>query len=131
MDRRALFGLAAVALAAAPARAAPSGGSSAPADAYVPLATLTATIVRNDGRRGVMSVEAGVDVADAALRERAVLSVPRLRAALSAIIQRTGAGLLPGHPPDIDRLSRELQAAADQVLGRAGARVLLGTVMVS
>jgi hypothetical protein len=31
----------------------------------------------------------------------------------------------------VDRLSRELQAATDRVLGRAGARLLLGTVMVA
>lgn len=131
MDRRALLGLAAVAAIATPARAGPGGGSGAPANAYVPLATLTASVTRPGGQRGVMSVEAGVDVANEALRARAVQSVPRLRAAFNSVVQRNAAVLLPGRAPNIDQLGRELQAAADQVMGRAGARVLLGTVMVS
>lgn len=107
------------------------GGGGGAAATYVRLATVTATVSRRDGRNGVMSVETGVDVADAALRTRATQSAPRLRAAYNQIVQRTAAGLLPGAPPNVDRLARELQAATDQTLGRAGARLLLGTVMIA
>jgi hypothetical protein len=122
MERRALIGL-------KPRRTA---GPDAPpsTNSYIRLATATGTVVRSDGRRGVMSVELGVDVADAALRTRAEQSQPRLNAAYGAVIQRTAQGLLPAAVPDIDLLARTLQAATDRVLGRAGARVLLGTVMV-
>ena len=41
-----------------------------------------------------------------------------------------GERLLPGAPPDVEWLSRALQAATDRVLGKAGAKLLLGTVMV-
>ena len=77
-----------------------------------------------------MTVEAGVDVPDEALRTRAQQATPRLRAAWNTVVQRNAASLLPGTPPDVERLSRELQAATNTVLGRAGGRVLLGTVMV-
>lgn len=131
MQRRALFGLAVAATAAAataPARAS-SGGGAASADTYVRLPIVTASILHADGRRGVLSVETGVDAPDAALRLRVQQSAPRLRAAFNTVAQRFGAGLRPGVAPDVDRLAADLQTAADAALGRTGARVLLGTVM--
>lgn len=124
MDRRALIGLS----KPGPAKTSGGGGGGA-ANAYLPLPTITATVTRPGGRRGVFSVETGVDVADAALRLRAEQSAPRLRAAYAEVCQRTAQSMLPGAPPDILALSRDLQAATDRVLGRAGARLLLGTVM--
>ena len=134
MDRRALFALAPAAvglltLVAAPARAS-SGGGAATTSSYVRMATVTATTVRAGGRRGVMTVETGIDVPDAELRAHAEQAAPRLRAAYNAVVQRTASALLPGAVPDVDRLSRELQAATRATLGRRGATLLLGTVMV-
>lgn len=124
MERRSLLGL-------TPLKTSGGGGGGGSGDAtFVRFPTVTGTVTRADGRRGVMTIETGVDVADAALRTRAQQSAPRLRAAYNTVVQRTAAMLLPGAPPDIDRLARELQAVTDQTLGRAGARVLLGTVMV-
>ncbi|MGO4687509.1 Tat pathway signal protein [Brevundimonas sp. 2YAF1] len=138
MDRRALIGLAALGTALAAAEAAEASdnsegkgeGGGAPASAYIPLPTATATILRRDGRRGVMTVEVGVDVAHAALRTRADQSRPRLSAAYNEVIRLAGERLLPGAPPDVEWLSRALQAATDRVLGKPGAKLLLGTVMV-
>ena len=132
MDRRALLGLAAVvtpALVPAVARASSSGGASASPDSYFRLPVVTASMLHANGRRGVLSIETGLDVPDAALRTRAQQSAPRLRAAFNATAQRFAASLRPGLPPDIDQLASALQAAADTALGRPGARVLLGTVM--
>lgn len=122
MDRRDLLGL-------KPLKTS-GGGSGGGQSTYVRFPTVTANVTRNDGRRGVMTVETGVDVADAALRTRAERSAPRLRAAYNTVVQRSAQALLPGYPPNIDRLAQELQAATDATLGRTGARLLLGTVMV-
>lgn len=133
MDRRALIGLAALTTALVAAEAEASGKSSgggAPANAYIPLPTATATILRRDGRRGVMTVEVGVDVTDEALRTRADQSRPRLSAAYNEVIRLAGERILPGAAPDVEWLSRALQAATDRVLGKPGAKLLLGTVMV-
>ncbi len=133
MDRRALFALAPAALGLLATEAVaggPSGGGSASAATFVRFPTITGTSARPGGRRGVMTVETGVDVPDAALRLRAEQSAPRLREAFNAVVQRNASLLLPGAPPNIDVLSRELQAATDRVLGRTGAKLLLGTVMV-
>lgn len=121
MERRAFLGLKAAKTG--------GGGSSAAANTYIRLPTTTAAVMRTNGQRGVLSIEAGVDVADAALRGRAQQSVPRLRDAWSVEAQRFAAVLRPGAPPDVEALGRALQSATDRVLGRAGARVLLGTVM--
>ena len=129
MDRRALFGLAAAALAPTVARASSGGGGSASAESYIRLPTVTASIVQGDGRRGVLSIEIGVDVPDPANRARTQQSLPRLRAAFNTAAQQFAARLRPGWPPDIDQLASALQGAADGALGRSGARVLLGTVM--
>ena len=131
MDRRALLGLAAVAAAAAPAKASSGGGeeSSSSGGAYMRLPVVTATLMLANGRRGVLSIETGVDVPDAALRARAQASGPRLRSAYNEAAQRFANGMRPGMAPDIDQLSAVLQAATDAALGRSGARLLLGTVM--
>ncbi|WP_125255375.1 Tat pathway signal protein [Brevundimonas fluminis] len=121
MDRRALLGL--------PRDLAGGRGGGGPAT-YVRLSTVTANARRAGGGSGVMTVETGVDVPDAALRTRATQSAPRLRAAYNGVVQRAASALLPGAPPDVDRLARELQSETDRILGRAGARVLLGTVMI-
>ncbi len=91
---------------------------------------VTATILRTGGRRGVMTVETGVDVADAALHSRAAHSAPRLRAAYNIVVQRAAGAMLPGTAPNVDRLVTQLQAATDATLGRPGAKLLIGTVMV-
>ena len=107
-----------------------NGGEGGGQASYVRLSTVTANVRRSGARPGMMTVETGVDVPDAALRGRATQSAPRLRAAYNEVVAAFAAALLPGAPPDVDRLARDLQAATDRVMGRAGARLLLGTVMV-
>jgi len=128
MDRRALLGLAAAASAAAPARA--SSDKAAPQPSYLRLPTVTANVRRHGGGRGTMTVETGLDTPDAALRARVAQSQPRLRAAYAAVVQQAANALLPGAPPDVERLVAQLQAATDRTVGRPGARLLIGTVMV-
>jgi hypothetical protein len=132
MKRRDLFTLS-LALAAIPAVAVAGGPSGGGGDqpSYTRMATLTATLIRSNGRRGVLSVEAGIDVPDEDMRTRAIQAVPRLRAAYADILRNFGAALRPAEVPDADRLARELQAITDETLGRGGARLLLGTILTS
>jgi flagellar basal body-associated protein FliL len=124
MDRRDLLGLKARLLRT-------SEGGAAPQASYLRLPTITANVIRPGGRRGVMTVETGIDTADTALRARVAQSAPRLRAAYAAVVQQSANTLLPGAPPDVERLVAQLQAATNTVMGRAGARLLIGTVMVA
>lgn len=131
MDRRALLGLAAVAVSASAAPASAGGAdTAAPQATFTRLPTATGNVVGANGRRAVMSVELGLDIADAALRARATQSAPRLRAAYNTVVQRVASTTLPGMAPDVERLVAQLQAATNATLGRSGARLLIGTVMV-
>ena len=125
MDRRALLGL-----KTQPLRTGGGGGGAAAQASYLRLPTVTANVMRSGGRRGVMTVETGIDTPDAALRTRVAQSAPRLRAAYAAVVRQAATGLLPGAAPDVERLVAQLQAATDRTLGRRGARLLIGTVMV-
>ena len=100
-------------------------------ESYLQIETLTAFTLRPGGRRGVLTVDCGLDVPDPRLRDRAELMLPRLRAAYVQAVQVYAGGLTPGLPPNPDYLARALQRATDQILGRAGARVLMGAVMVN
>jgi hypothetical protein len=115
------------ATAAPPAGEKKKGGGIS----FIQFQPLTATIFRPDGRRGVMTVEAGVDVPDGGLRARADISQPRLRAAYVQFLQTYAGGLSPGAPPDADYIARSLQTQTNEVLGRPGARLLIGTILIN
>ena len=98
---------------------------------YIQINTLTGATNRSGGRRGVLTVECGLDVPDQKLHDRAYQSLPRLRAAYVQVLQTYAAGLPPGSPPNVEFIASELQRQTDQVLGRPGARLLLGAVLVN
>lgn len=138
---RKLFALsiAACLLAGAPAHAGGGeGGGEAhgqtkttDAQSFVALPPLSATV--SDGFRisGILQVEAGLEIPDAALRAKAEHLSPRLNDAyMSALTAYAGGAYSPGQVPDADKIARMLQTATDQVLGDDGAHVLLGMVMV-
>jgi len=102
------------------------GGAS-----FIELPPLSATIVRPDGHRGVMTVDVGIDVRDAALHARAAQSTPMLVAAYAEVVRNYAAGLPPRGAPNADYLSLRLQRATDMTLGRPGAVLLLGNVLVN
>ncbi|MCO8030982.1 Tat pathway signal protein [Brevundimonas diminuta] len=130
MDRRHLIGLTLSAWTLAGAAQASPDKSGGGKGGYLSLPTATATVLRRDGRRGVMTVETGLDIADGALMERARLSQPRLSAAYNEIVRIAAERLLPDAPPNVEWLVVALQHATDAILGKPGAKLLLGTVMV-
>jgi len=100
-------------------------------DSYLPFAPLTGATNRSGGRRGVLSVQCALDVKDPALRQKADASLPRLRAAYLQIVLAYAAGLPAGAPPNVELIGASLQRQTDQILGRPGAKLLLGTVLVN
>lgn len=133
MNRRGLLALLALAAAAPlPALADEDGKKKKVGGVtYIPIDTLTGATTKPDGRRGVMTVECGLDVPDGGLRARANSVLPRLRAAYVQTVMTYAAGLPPGAAPNADFLAMSLQRETDGVLGRAGARVLLGAMLVN
>ena len=98
---------------------------------YVQFDTLTATIVRPDGRRGVMTVDIGIDAPDSGVHSKVVLWQPRLRAAFVQWIVSYAAGLGAGAPPNADYIAISLQREVDRALGVPGAKALLGAILVN
>jgi hypothetical protein len=131
MDRRSFLALTLTAALPTFARAEEDEKKKAGGATYIQINTLTGTTNRSGGRRGVLTVECGLDVPDEKLRKFARLSLPRLRAAYVQVVQTYAAGLPSGSPPGVDFIARELQRQTDQVLGRPGARLLLGAVLVN
>ena len=86
---------------------------------------------RPDGRRGVLTVEAGIDVPDERLRDRASISQPRLRAAYVQFLEIYAGGLPPGAPPNADYVAQQLQLQTNKVLGQPGAKLLIGTILIN
>ncbi|HEY2358384.1 MAG TPA: Tat pathway signal protein [Phenylobacterium sp.] len=103
-----------------------SGGVS-----YVPIDTLTGTTTKPGGKRGVLSVECGLDIPDVKLRDRALISMPRLRAAYVQVVMTYAGGLPAGAEPNADFIALSLQRQTDLVLGNPGARVLVGAIMAN
>lgn len=135
MDRRlalaALVALVPTAALAPPAMA--SGGEKKKGGglSYIQIQALTASIYRRNGSRGVMTMEIGVDVANDQLRDLASASVPRLRAAYAQVLQIYANGLPAATAPDADYLAAKFQRETDRILGKPGAKLLVGTILIN
>ena len=102
------------------------GGAS-----FIQIQTLTATATRQNGRRGVVTVEVGLDIKDTVLHDRVDASQPRLRAAYVQILQAYLYGLPPGSQPDADYIGQVLQRETDRIMVRRGAKLLVGSILVN
>ncbi len=122
----ALFGLAPAAALADEKQKKKSGG-----DNYIPLNPLTATTNKGGGRRGVLSVDCGLQVDDPKLRDFADKSLPRLRAAYVQAMQIYAAGLPPGTEPNAELIAQELQRQTNLILKRPGAKLLIGAIVAN
>lgn len=130
MDRRRLLALIALSpglMAAAPKDEKKKGGGPS----FLQINTLTASVMRASGRRGVLTVESGLDIPDAKLRAKADSVLPRIRAAFVQSLQIYASGIAPGSIPNAEILTQRLQRETDRVLGQPGARVLIGTLLIS
>ena len=100
-------------------------------ESWVSVDPMTVLIVQDDMLRGKVSVAFGMDVLDPALRGKAELLMPRLQDAwLMGLNHYAATYLRPQRPANIDDFSRELQSTADKVLGKPGAKVLMGSVII-
>ena len=100
-------------------------------EAYLPIDPITGTTNKGGGRRGVLSVDCGLQIEDPKLRAFADASMPRLRAAYVQSVQTYAAGMAPGTEPNVDFLIQTLQRQTDLVLKRPGAKFLIGAVVAN
>ena len=74
---------------------------------------------------------AGGGPPDPALRAYATSAQPRLQAAYNQFLSTYMSGITPGAPPNADYLVSQLQRLTDQVLGKPGARFLVGSILMN
>jgi len=135
--RCALLALTGLAVTAGFGRAAPASASEDGTKkkggglSYIQLEALTAALSLSNGRRQVLSVECGLDVPDPVLHTRAVQSTLILRDAYLRWLTVYAQSLTPMAVPNPDAIETELQRETNSILGRPGARLLVGTVMVN
>lgn len=99
---------------------------------YVRMDPVMSAVRGTDGRvRGLLHVEMGLEAADPELRALIGQRQGRLRDAyVSAMAIHAAEARDDRGPPDVERLSGLLQSATDRALGRTGATVMLGMVMI-
>ena len=129
--RKILILFTAVALAAASPAAAAGAKKKGGGQSFLQMPPSAVTVTRPDGGRGVLVVETGLDVKDPGLHARADALTPRLRDAYVAALQAQANGLAPGSPPHADRVAVALQRETDRVLGKSGARLLIGNIILN
>lgn len=101
-------------------------------ESYVPLDPIIAAVQADMRLRGVIHIELGLNAQDPRLRRQIEARMPHLRNAYnSTIAVYTGVHYSFGELPDADMISRMLQRATNETLGREDAQVLLGMVMIN
>ena len=129
MRRSVLTVLIVLALAAPLGAHAEGGKKTKPT--YLPLETLAASVRNVAGRRGVLTVEVGLDAPDPKLRDQLELYQPLLRSAYVSALQPYALSLNPGSLPSADYIALTLQRETDRVLGVRGAKLLLGSILIN
>ncbi len=120
---------------AAPAMAAEAAPAKKPekqerkitaSPAWISVEPIAVAILRQNRVDGMFLVEFGLDVEDTALRTRAQETLPRLRDAwLRNVSDLAATRMRVGRQADLDVLTTRLQTTTDQMLGGAGAKILL------
>jgi hypothetical protein len=98
---------------------------------FIQIQTMNANFRRRSGALGVITVETGIDVPDEGLRKLATESLPRLRASYAQFLATYSNNLANGAVPNADYMAQEMQRQTDQVLGRGGAKFLIGTILLN
>jgi len=115
--------------------AGPANASEAPAPAqrkttqsesYVVIDPMYATIIEGNKPRGLLMVELGLDIPDAALRERVNHALPALRDAyVRSLIAYGATAVRAWRQPSVDDIAERMQAVTDRLVGGPGAKVLM------
>ena len=114
----------AVALASEPKK---KGGG----DGYTQFKTINVFTEAGRRRHGTLSIDMGLYSEDTKLVEQIKLYQPRLQDAYVAKLQAYAGTLNSSAMVNTDFIAMQLQSATDSILGRKGAKVLLGTILLN
>jgi len=100
-------------------------------ESYIQLPMIAVFVPTGRQKNGTLTVELGLDVPDAKLREKVSAYIPRLRDAFVSRLQTYAMTLNASKAIDADYIVHELQSQTDGLLRTSGAKVLLGSIMVN
>ena len=139
-SRPELFRAAAVALALCAMGAGSAQGAAAPAPAqrkttqsesFVAIDPMYATVLEGNRPRGLLMIELGLDVPDAAMRARVSHALPTLRDAYVRSLMAYGATAVRAwRQPSVDDIADRMQAITDRIMGGPGAKVLMAQTAI-
>jgi len=98
---------------------------------YTQFPMITVFTQANATHHGTLSVDMGLYTDDTRLQTQIKAYMPRLQDAYLSRLQGYANGLSRNSLADPDYVSLQLQQATDRVLGRGGAKVLLGSVLLN
>jgi hypothetical protein len=105
---------------------APAQRKTTQSESYVVIDPMYATIIEGNKPRGLLMVELGLDVPDAALRERVNHALPVLRDAyVRSLIAYGAIAVRAWRQPSVDDIAERMQAVTDRLVGGPGAKVLM------
>lgn len=105
---------------------APAQRKTTQSESYVVIDPMYATIIEGNKPRGLLMVELGLDVPDAALRERVNHALPALRDAyVRSLIAYGATAVRAWRQPSVDDIAERMQAVTDKLVGGPGAKVLM------
>ena len=122
----AALGLLALGASSSLATEAPAQRKTTQSESYVPLDPMYATILEGSRPRGLLMVELGLDVPDAALRAKVSHALPTLRDTYVRLLIAYGSTAVRAfRQPSVDDIAQRMQAATDRLMGGPGAKVLM------
>ena len=98
---------------------------------YTQFPMITVFTQANASHHGTLSVDMGLYTDDAKLQAQIKTYMPRLQDAYLSRLQAYANALNSRSLADPDYVSLQLQQATDRVLGHAGVKVLLGSVLLN
>ena len=105
---------------------APAQRKTTQSESYIVIDPMYATIIEGNKPRGLLMVELGLDIPDAALRERVNHALPALRDAyVRSLIAYGATAVRAWRQPSVDDIAERMQAVTDRLVGGPGAKVLM------
>jgi hypothetical protein len=100
-------------------------------ESYVVLDPMYATILEGAKPRGLLMIELGLDVPDAAMRARVTHALPALRDAyVRSLIAYGATAVRAWRQPDVDDIADRMQTITDRLMGGPGAKVLMAQTAI-
>lgn len=111
--------------------AEPAQRKTTQSESYIPVEPIYATILDGLRPRGLLLVEVGLDVPDAALRGQVSQALPVLRDAyVRSLLIYSANAVRPYRQPNIEDIASRIQAVTDKTMGRKGAQVLMAQTAI-